>query len=103
MGFGRIADGGVPISSYEIQFSTRADFSDIVTDGGVVAVPVATGDQALPVELNLGPGVGANLQPGTRYYIRVAARQGVGVGPLCSREGVECDGTATSALPSAAC
>jgi len=103
MGFGRIADGGVPISSYEIQFSTRADFSDIVTDGGVVAVPVATGDQALPVEVNLGPGVGANLQPGTRYYVRVAARQGVGVGPLCSREGVECDGIATSALPSAAC
>lgn len=103
MGFGAQADGGAAIASYEITWSSFRDFSDVVTQGGTVSVPVAAGDQGLPVSVILGPGSGANLQPGSLYYIRVAARNAVGVSPFCAATGPLCNGAPLASAPSAAC
>jgi len=101
MGYGTQADGGMRVTAYEVQYSTSPTFTD--ADGGSVSVPINVGDNGNPVSFVLGPGVGANLQPGQTYYIRVASRNGVGVGPFCSREGPLCDRLPLFADPSAPC
>lgn len=101
-----VADGGSRVASWEVQYSVYADFRDVSPGaGGAGSVPVPispAADPTLPVAVTLGPSSGANLQPGTLYFIRVAARNGQGTGPFCAREGPSCAGIALVASPLAA-
>lgn len=94
MGFGQQADGGSAISGYEIQYATYPDFRDAKSK----TVPVVRGqeDQAVVTFIR-------ELQSGQEYYIRVAARNSIGVGPFCNREDNLCDGAYLKTRPSAAC
>jgi hypothetical protein len=99
MGYGTQADGGAPVSSYEVQFATAADFSD----AGRAVQAVDASNAAGPFAFVLGPRSGANLQPGTSYYVRVAAINARGPGPFCGKGGPLCDGAALVVAPSPAC
>jgi len=89
-----VADGGNAISSYEVHYSAYADFRDVAPGGyGVASFAVPAGaDPTAPLLFQLGPygGAGAPLQPGSTYFVRVAARNGVGAGPFCGKEGASC-------------
>jgi len=89
-----VADGGNAISSYEVHYSAYADFRDVAPGGyGVASFAVPAGaDPTAPLLFQLGPygGAAAPLQPGSTYFVRVAARNGVGAGPFCGKEGASC-------------
>ena len=99
MGFGTQADGGAAVASYELAYSAYADFSQ----AGSVSVPVVAGTQGAPLDVTLGPGLGATLQPGVVYFIRVAARNAQGAGAFCANDGPTCGGAPLASVSSPDC
>ena len=97
---GGVADGGSPISSYEVHYSAFADFRDVAPGGmGMVSYPLPpNADPTAPLAIQLGPGIGAAIAPSTLFYVRVAARNGVGTGPFCANTGPACVGAPLAAV-----
>ena len=95
------ADGGAPITAYELQWATEPSFA--AAGAWSAALDAAAMAAGAPLDLPLGPHMGANLQPGQAYFLRVAARNAVGTGPFCARAGMNCEGEPILAVPSAAC
>lgn len=99
MGYGQQADGGSKLVGYEVQYATHSDWRD--AQRLQVSIPVGTENDRQIIDL--GPNRGASLQPGQKYYIRVAARNAIGVGPFCDREGDLCSGDPLIAEASPSC
>jgi len=91
-----VADGGSAITSYEVHFSLFSDFRDVAPGGkGMLSFPVpVTADPTSLIAYEVGPAVGAALSQSGSYYVRVAARNGVGTGPFCGNTGAACVGNA---------
>jgi hypothetical protein len=88
MGYSRQSDGGMRILQYVVQYSMYSDFRTATT----VFSSVLPGLEDAPVGVVIGPSSGQDLQSDIPYYVRVASKNSVGVGPFCSRQGVFCDG-----------
>jgi hypothetical protein len=99
LGVNSQADGGRPITAYQVQWSTYSDFRDTMSSGGTAVVPVPSGDVG-PYSIEL-PATGAPLLSGTQYFVRVAAMNSRGIGPYCEQSGPECEAGVLSATPSA--
>jgi hypothetical protein len=99
MGYGQQADGGSQLIGYEIQFATHSDWRDAQR----VQMTIPVGSENNRQLFDLGPFRGASLQPGQRYYVRVAARNSIGVGPFCDRDGDLCSGDPLVIEASGAC
>lgn len=95
LGMGRnyTADGGDPINQFEIQYSDDPSFSGTVN----TAVLPIRDHEAEPFYITL-----TGLFAHTEYYVRVAARNGQGIGEFCGNGGLLCDGDTLFSQPKAA-
>jgi len=71
------SDGGATIIEYEISYSERSTFQDDYDTGTVTT-------SNLQYTLS-------NLTPGRVYFVRVLARNAVGVSPFCKHSGTNCN------------
>jgi len=83
-GDGPLSDGGEPINEYEVEYNDKSDFSG--NDGGRKLVTTTSCTLT-------------DLTEGRKYYLRVLARNSVGSGRFCERQGASvCDGELVSAI-----
>jgi len=92
MGSGTQADGGSPVTYYEIQYSTDSTFfSNVYT--ATVAV-----DNTHPANSVVTSVPVATIDP--TYYFRVSAHNSVGQSAFCAQAGLQCNGAALSIVAS---
>jgi hypothetical protein len=98
MGIGQQADGGSPITSYEVQWSVDATFDTSVFKQSriVSAAELASGAEFFTSTLE-------GLSVHSTIYVRVFAINGPrGIGLGCGNEGALCDGDVLAIMPQSA-